>query len=577
MATGDKFIDYYSILGVSKDATLNEIKKAYRQKQRETHTDTSGLNVDPTALNAEEHDIFESSKKDKTFKPDITMDPNYQNADQFRAEHPDRAKVYDIKEKVRTYTIPEQDPAYQEFQNEISGGTQPDDAWGRFVEQYPEKAKTYQTQNQYLEGALRNMEIERERRWNELTEKTKLIGKAYDSLNVDELRESYDRQYTAWQAASQPSDSGGASVSYGSSPEPSSAPRVDFGGAPAIPGSGAASAAAGTVAKSVASKAAGKAAASAIGAALGTAVAPIIGTIIGSALAEVGSRFMKFFKRNTGEALAFLASPFLALNGIIAAIAAGIGSALGSVGSTVGISLIAAPLILAFFIYMIQMGGYVVPYSGSATSLDNPPDVDMAACFELRGYWPLPNAENIADASQQIAIETSYVSKLCANGTIYLEYQTAAVRFGGETRGADLIWLSSAGTSNVIAALITLAHESGHVLARRTNLLQYYLASSLLPTELPTAGDKEGLICTYPIPVTDQYFQLATPEAVQLKKDNENFAEMIMLYFSLNGQNICRAAATYCNCFDDIDTDEREIMQDVLPLHWTFAGTYIFN
>jgi curved DNA-binding protein CbpA len=58
--------DYYDVLGVSSDATKEEIEKAYRNEARSKHPDSGGNEEDMKALN-EARDLLSNSETRKAY------------------------------------------------------------------------------------------------------------------------------------------------------------------------------------------------------------------------------------------------------------------------------------------------------------------------------------------------------------------------------------------------------------------------------------------------------------------------------------------------------------------------------
>lgn len=146
-----------------------------------------------SALNREEQQLYDATINDTDLAPYLEQDRRYQKlVDQYRAksknpeesakrefEYTNRtdARIYAIREKIRIYPDPRQDPAYRKMERDISEAVNKDDQAyksqenmrsvqaresmfhrQRFARLYPEKTSEYAKNDERLARAVRNIE-----------------------------------------------------------------------------------------------------------------------------------------------------------------------------------------------------------------------------------------------------------------------------------------------------------------------------------------------------------------------------------------------------------------------------------
>lgn len=285
-----------------------------------------------------------------------------------------------------------------------------------------------------------------------------------------------------------------------------------------------------------------------LGAAIGSTI-PVVGTVVGWVIGKVAEKLVvpvsRGLKKSWGKilALAGLAIGF-AIGGPVGAIVGGIGGAaiagvdwkkwenrakaLASLVlayflakiiaylTVMAVILVILPFIVALVYFIINAGAYVVPpptyISGGTTG-----GVVGQSCFVLDNTWSEPQKSQVTAAVNQLSKAGYYMAKLCppGAGNITLSFRPELVsslgfgELGGETPGdpPGLILLAPLGLGSLFNATFTLTHESGHVLAQRSNWYQVFLDTPSVRPEIPT--------CTY----------LGVPHNTQ-----EDFAEMIGRY-----------------------------------------------
>ncbi len=178
------------------------------------------------------------------------------------------------------------------------------------------------------------------------------------------------------------------------------------------------------------------------------------------------------------------------------------------------ISLIAIPVLIAFTILVITNSSFVIP-PGSSFYKDLGGGIYLTqTCFVLNGPWPEAYRTNMIRATEFMAQTGAYMDKICSKGPVYLTY-SGVESYGGEVISSNTILIYELGSSTVGSAAYTLAHESGHIFARRYEEVQnnIYVNDPGIQAERP--------VCTYPF---------ASRRGMLV----EDFAEMIALFIYTN-------------------------------------------
>lgn len=184
--------------------------------------------------------------------------------------------------------------------------------------------------------------------------------------------------------------------------------------------------------------------------------------------------------------------------------------------------------------------------------IGNPP----TRCFTFKGDWPPRERSVMLAAIGQIVRATVYTDKICNGGAINLIYSAfqetyQGKAYGGQTAGPNITFYPLA-LGNVPSAFYTLAHESGHVLAGRTNLLTLFEQRGI-----PVSP--EGTVCTYPFSQTN----------------SEDFAESIALYFV--GQSLSSATRDF-GCMKVLTPTPHFLdLYSKYPKHWCFERKSVFE
>ncbi len=136
------FIDYYKILGVSKDATEAEIKKAYRQKAKKYHPDTNR-----NAPHAEEH--FQAINEAN----EVLGNPEKRKKYDKYGEHWKEADEYDAQRRGESTDDWFSQGGYSPWSS-FGGGSRGESGFSDFFEQLFGKRRSGSTSGQDLQATL---------------------------------------------------------------------------------------------------------------------------------------------------------------------------------------------------------------------------------------------------------------------------------------------------------------------------------------------------------------------------------------------------------------------------------------